>query len=55
MEIAEILPMLDTGGTLVFALIVWKELVTIRGQLSGTLTEIAERLAAIETATGLRQ
>ena len=55
MEIAELLPMLDSGATIVFALIVWKELVAIRSQLAGTLTEIAERLAAIETATGLRQ
>jgi len=55
MELVEILPMLDSGATVVFAVIVWRELVIIRGQLAGTLTEIAERLAAIETSTSIRQ
>jgi len=55
MDLTDLLPMLDSGATVVFALIVWRELVIIRGQLAGTLTEIAERLAAIETATGIRQ
>ena len=55
MEIAELVPMLDSGVTVVFALIVWKELVAIREQLAGTLKEIAERLTAIEVSTGTRE
>jgi len=55
MEIAELIPLLDSGVTVVFAVIVWKELVAIREQLSGTLKEIAERLTAIEVSTGTRE
>lgn len=54
MELTELAPFLDSGVTVVFAAIVWKELHAVREQLSSTLTEIAERLAAIEVATGTR-
>lgn len=52
MELTELVPLLDSGVTVVFAVIVWRELHSIRQQLAGTLVEIAERLRAIEIATG---
>jgi hypothetical protein len=55
MELTELTPLLDSGVTVVFAVIVWKELHAIREQLAGTLGEIAERLAAIETSAGIRE
>ncbi len=54
-ELTELAGLIDGGATVVFAVIVWRELHAIRTQLAGTLTEIAERLAAIESATGIRQ
>ena len=54
MEGFDILSAVDSGATLVFAVIVWRELFTLRTALTGHLQEVAERLAAIETATGLR-
>ena len=55
MELTDLTPLLDSGVTVVFAVIVWKELHALREQLSGTLAEIAERLAAIETTVGMRE
>ena len=51
MPLTDLAPLLDSGVTVVFAVIVWRELHAVREQLSGTLTEIAERLRAIEIAT----
>jgi len=55
MAITELIPLLDSGVTVVFAVIVWRELVAIREHLAGTLKEIAERLTAIEVSTGTRE
>jgi hypothetical protein len=51
MELTELVPLLDSGVTVVFAVIVWRELHAVREQLAGTLTEIAERLTAVEIQT----
>ena len=55
MELTELAGLIDGGATVVFAVIVWRELVAIREHLAGTLKEIAERLTAIEVSTGTRE
>jgi hypothetical protein len=55
MDLTDLTPLLDSGVTVVFAVIVWKELHAIREGLQGTLAEIGERLAAIETTLGVRE
>jgi len=47
----EILPLIDLGGTLAFASVVWWEVRGLRNELGTMLTQLVERLSVLEERT----